>query len=189
MSSQVGSSAERRHQLDAIPPKSQLATQPPSTAFARLGRTMYRWRWWVIAAWIVAVLVSAPWFTRVASYLRVGGFSSPSSESAQARETLQRDLGQNQSGIVVVYSSPNLGAGDQRFIQEVQQSLAGVDGMPGVQRVVLHTYNARQVSPDGHTAFEQVILSARPEQALNQLPAIERAIHQPADLSMTIAGG
>jgi len=59
MSSQVGSSAERRHQLDAIPPKSQLATQPPSTAFARLGRTMYRWRWWVIGAWIIAVLAAA----------------------------------------------------------------------------------------------------------------------------------
>src|SRR5947207_2582275 len=80
MSSQVGSSAERRHQLDAIPPKSQLATQPPSTAFARLGRTMYRWRRWVI-------------------------------------------------------------------------------------------------------------LSARPEESANQLPAIERAIRPPSDLKMTLAGG
>ena len=135
--------------------------QPPSNAFARLGRTMYRWRWWVIGAWIIAVLAAAPWFSRVASYLRVGGFSSPSSESAQARETLQRDLGHNLSGIVVIYSSPTLKADDQRFIQQVEQSLAGIENMPSVQRVVLHTLNARQVAPDGHTAFEQVILSAR----------------------------
>jgi RND superfamily putative drug exporter len=150
---------------------------------------MYRRRWWVVGAWLLAVLISAPWFVRVAGYLKVGGFSSPATESAQARETLQRDMGQNLSAIVVVYSSPTLRADDRAFIQQVRDSLRDVEQMAGVQRVVLHTYNARQVSPDGHTAFEQVVLSYRPEEAPNQLPAIERAIHQPPDLTMTVAGG
>ena len=161
----------------------------PSTLFARLGRLMYRRRWWVIGLWLLAVLASAPWFPRVAHYLRVGGFSSPNTESAQARDTLQRDLGQNQAAIVVVYSSPTLTADDPRFIQEVDQSLQGVQGVRGVQKVVLHTYNARQVSPDGHTAFEQILLRALPEDSPNLLPAIQAAIGQPADLKMTVAGG
>ncbi|MFI5269525.1 MAG: hypothetical protein ACHQ7M_19280, partial [Chloroflexota bacterium] len=157
-----------------------------TTLFARLGRFMYRRRWWVIGAWLLAVLAAAPWFPRVASYLRVGGFSSPNIESAQARDTLQKDLGQNLSSVVVVYSSPTLAANDPRFVQEVQQSLQGIQGLPSVQRVVLHTYNARQVSPDGHTAFEQIILTALPEDTPSLLPAIESHIQQPSDLKMTV---
>ena len=160
-----------------------------STLFARFGRVMYRRRWWVIGAWLLAVVVAAPWFPRVASYLRVGGFSSPNIESARARDTLQHDLGQNLSSVVVVYSSPTLTAGDPRFVQQVQRSLQGVPGLAGVQQVILHTYNPRQVSPDGHTAFEQIVLTALPEDSGNQLPAIERAISQPPDLKMIVAGG
>jgi putative drug exporter of the RND superfamily len=163
--------------------------EPPANYFARFGRTMYRRRWWVIGLWLAAVLLAAPWFPRVAHYLRVGGFSSPNTESAQARETLQNDLGQNLSAIVVVYSSPTWNAGDPRFVQEVQQSLQGLQGMPAVERVVLHTYSARQVSPDGHTAFEQVVLGVRAEDSPKELPAIEGAIVQPPDLKMVLAGG
>ncbi|HEX6510877.1 MAG TPA: MMPL family transporter, partial [Chloroflexota bacterium] len=162
--------------------------QPPSALFARLGLAMYKRRWWVIGVWLVAVLAAAPWFPRVAHYLRVGGFSSPSVESAQARDTLQSDLGQNLSAITVVYSSPTLMATDSRFAQEVQQSLQGLQGMPGVDRVVLHTYNSRQISPDGHTAFEQVVLNILAEDSPNQLPRIESGISQPPDLTMIVGG-
>src|SRR5579862_9095020 len=162
--------------------------QAPANLFARLGRTMYRRRWWVIGAWLIAVAISAYWFPKVQSYLRVGGFSSPNIESARARDTLQRDLGQNLSNVVVVYSSPTLRADDSQFVAEVQQSLGDVQQVPGVQRVVLHTYNSRQVAPDGHTAFEQVILTALPEDSPNLLPQLESHITQPPDLKMTVAG-
>jgi RND superfamily putative drug exporter len=162
--------------------------QAPATMFARLGRAMYRRRWWVIGGWLLAAAVAAPWFTKVQGYLRVGGFSSPNIESAHARDTLQHDLGQNLSNVVVVYSSPTLRASDSQFVAEVQQSLAGVQQVPGVQRVVLHTYNSRQVAPDGHTAFEQIILAALPEDSPNLLPQIEGHISQPPDLKMTVAG-
>jgi len=162
--------------------------RPPRNLFAIWGGIMYRRRWLVIGAWLLAVVVAAPWFPRVAGFLRVGGFSSPNIESAQARDTLQRDLGQNLSNVVVVYSSPTLKADDPRFVSEVQDSLAQVQQVPGVQRLVLHTYNARQVAPDGHTAFEQIILTALPEDSPNLLPALQSHISQPADLEMTIAG-
>src|SRR5581483_4793939 len=156
--------------------------------FERLGRTMYRRRWAVVALWLVAAAVAAPWFPRAAGFLRVGGFSSPNIESAQARETLTTDLGQNLSAIQVVYSSPTLVASDRRFIDQVQASLAGLQGSPAVDSIVLHTYNARQVSPDGHTAYENVILKAAPEQSPNLLPDLEQHLVQPPDLKMIVAG-
>jgi RND superfamily putative drug exporter len=162
--------------------------EQPTNQFARFGRAMYRRRWWVIGLWTVAVLAAAPWFPRVPEFLRVGGFSSPNIESAQARQTLQTDLGQNLASIAVVYSSDTWTVDDPRFIQEVRQSLGNVQSAPGVERVILHTYSPHQVSPDGHTAFEQVILNAAEEDSPNRLPAIQRAITQPPDLKMILAG-
>ena len=156
--------------------------------FARLGRFMYRRRWLVIALWAGAVLLAAPWFPRVPALLRVGGFSSNNIESAHARQTLQTNLGQSLSSVVVVYTSPTLQATSPTFVAEVQRSIHGAYGLPGVQRIVTHMSNARQVSPDGHTAYEDIVLSATPEQSPQLLPAIEQHLLQPAHLKMIVAG-
>ena len=149
---------------------------------------MYRYRWAVIAVWIVAVLGAAPWFSRVAAYLRVGGFSSDNIESAQARETLAKDLGQNLSSVVIVFSSPTLTADDPRFVQEALASIAGVRGLPNIQQVVTHVENSRQVSPDRHTAYETIVIAASPEESPSLLPAIQQKLVPPADLRMIVAG-
>ncbi|MBV8085980.1 MAG: MMPL family transporter, partial [Chloroflexi bacterium] len=158
-------------------------------SFHGLGRLMYRRRWWVIGIWIAAVLIAAPWFPRVPNYLRVGGFDSPTIESAEARATIQTDLGQNLSALQIVYSSPTLAATDPRFVAEVRQSMASVATQPGVQQVILHSSNPRQIAPDSHTAYEQVLLNATPEDSPALLPDIQNAIQQPADLHVTVAGG
>ncbi|MBV9121120.1 MAG: MMPL family transporter [Chloroflexi bacterium] len=157
-------------------------------SFQGLGRLMFRRRWIVIALWLLTVLVAAPWFIQVPRFLRVGGFSSPNTESAQARDTLQKDLGTNLSVVTVVYASQTLTANDPEFVNQVQQSLGGLSGVPGVERTLLHTANPRQVSPDGHTAYEQVVLSAAPEDSAGALPAVEERIRQPPGLSMVVSG-
>ncbi|MDE3074310.1 MAG: MMPL family transporter [Chloroflexota bacterium] len=156
--------------------------------FARFGRAMYRRRWLVIGVWLLAVLIAAPWFPKIGSFLQVGGFSSSNIESAQARETLAKNLGQDLSSVVVVYSSSTLTADDPRFIQEVRASLAGVSAAPGVQAVLMHTTNVRQISPDKHTAYETIVIHSRPEQGPRFLPAVEARISRPRDLRMIVAG-
>ncbi|MHB8620822.1 MAG: MMPL family transporter, partial [Chloroflexota bacterium] len=156
--------------------------------FEALGRAMYRHRWWVIVGWIIVVLVAAPWFPRVSGFLRVGGFSSKNIESARARATIRKALGQNLTTVVVVYSSPVLVATDPRFIAQVNQSLAGVRGLPGVAQVVEHTINSRQISPDRHTAYEQIVLNSTADNSPYLLPDIERHITPPPGLNMVVAG-
>jgi hypothetical protein len=61
--------------------------------FSFLGRMAYRWRWAILVIWSAALLLSLPVLPRVAGSLKVGGFSSPNTEAARAREVLQRELG------------------------------------------------------------------------------------------------
>ena len=69
--------------------------------FAFLGRMAYRWRWVILIIWGAALLLSLPLLPRVAGSLKVGGFSSPNTEAAQAREVLQRELGFAPSTLLV----------------------------------------------------------------------------------------
>jgi len=73
--------------------------------FLILGRMAYRWRWAILIVWGATLLLSLPVLPRVAGSLKVGGFSSPNTEAAHAREVLQRELGFAPSTLLVVYQS------------------------------------------------------------------------------------
>ena len=83
--------------------------------FSFLGRMAYRWRWATLIVWGAALLLSLPVLPRVAGSLKVGGFSSPNTEAAHAREVLQRELGFAPSTLLVVYQSDELRADDPEF--------------------------------------------------------------------------
>src|ERR671916_1755045 len=103
--------------------------------FSFLGRMAYRWRWPILIVWSAALLLSLPVLPRVAGSLKVGGFSSPNTEAARAREVLQRELGFAPSTMLVVYQSDSLRADDPAFQAAIARSLARVRKLPGVTEV------------------------------------------------------
>src|ERR687893_1155523 len=105
--------------------------------FSILGRMAFRWRWPILIVWGAALLLSLPLLPRVAGSLKVGGFSSPNTEAAQAREVLQRELGFAPSTLLVVYQSDRLRAGDPAFQAAIDRSLAGVRTLPSVTGIIL----------------------------------------------------
>ncbi|HEX2915244.1 MAG TPA: MMPL family transporter [Chloroflexia bacterium] len=159
--------------------------------FYHLGKWIFRHKWLVIVAWLVAVLISLPFVPQVMQPLKTGGFADPNLESSQAANLLQQKLGYSTSNLVVFYQSQEAGltAMDPRFIQEVQASLADLDKAPIKNTVVLHTTNPRQISQDGRTAYEVVTLEADGETATKRLPQIRPLIKQPPSLKMTVGGG
>ena len=68
-----------------------------------------------MVVWALALLVAVPILPRVPGALTVGGFSSPNTEAARAREVLQRELGFAPSTMLVVYQSDVLAADDPAF--------------------------------------------------------------------------
>src|SRR3954465_255579 len=105
--------------------------------FSFLGRMAYRWRWAILVIWSAALLLSLPVLPRVAEPLKVGGFSSPNTEAARAREVLQRALGVAPSTLLVIYQSDTLRADEPAFIAAIDRSLTGVRKLPGVTGIIL----------------------------------------------------
>jgi RND superfamily putative drug exporter len=156
--------------------------------FAFLGRTAYRWRWAILAVWGLALLAALPVLPRLPEALKVGGFSSPNTEAARAREVLQRELGFAPSTLLVIYQSNELDARDPAFAAAVERSLARVRGFPGVTDVILPVADANLISDDGTTAYAIVGLTQSPEEAQRLVPAFEAALQPQDGLHISVAG-
>jgi putative drug exporter of the RND superfamily len=156
--------------------------------FSFLGRMAYRWRWAILIVWGAALLLSLPVLPRVAGSLKVGGFSSPNTEAARAREVLQRELGFAPSTMLVVYQSDQLKANDPAFRAAIDRSLVGVRTLPGVTGIILPTSDPNLISDDGDSAYAVVGISAEPEDAQRLVPEFEAALVPQDSVQMSVAG-
>ncbi len=156
--------------------------------FALLGRSAYRWRWAILAIWFIAIVLAVPLLPRVAGALKVGGFSSPRTEAAQAREVLQRELGFSPSTMLVIYQSQTLAATDPQFQEAVARSLERVRLLPNVVDVVLPSAQASMISADGDTAYALVGLDLPPEEAQRLTTDFEQALQPQPGIEMSVAG-
>src|SRR5918993_1922736 len=159
-----------------------------STVFAFLGRTAYRGRWVILIVWGLSLLLALPVLPRLGGALKVGGFSSPNTEAAQAREVLQRELGFAPSTLLVIYQSDTLKADDPAFQAAVSQSLTGVRDLPGVADVILPSADRHLISNDGDTAYAIVGLSEGPEDAQRLIPEFEAALVPQEKVRTSVAG-
>ncbi len=158
--------------------------------FYSLGSFAYRRRWAIIFVWIALLLASAPLVPQAARRLQFGGFTSQRMESVRARDLLEQHLGVQPSSLVVLFTSPTLTVDDPEFSRRVAYSLAGLQGAPGVERVVDHLTNPRQISRDRHTAYELVVLRSGAEAAARQVGQITSRLRQPvADGEKDVASG
>ncbi len=159
--------------------------------FYAFGRLVYRFRWFILAFWGIALAVSLVFAPHVTEPLRVGGFADPALESSKAATTLANDLGYSTSDVIVTFSSndPAFVATDPRFIAETNASLAGLSTLHVQTTTLTHATNPRQISRDGRTAFEVVSLATDTEAAAKLMPAITAALAPPPDLTMRIGGG
>ncbi len=156
--------------------------------FVILGRAAYRWRWVILVLWVWRCSWRFPFLPRVPGVLKVGGFSSPNTEAARARDVLQRELGFAPSTLLVIYQSDTLAARDPAFQRAVERSLARVRTLPGVTEVILPAADPNLISPDGDTAYAIVGLSQAPEEAQRLVPAFEAALEPQDDVRMSVAG-
>jgi RND superfamily putative drug exporter len=160
-----------------------------SDPFARLGRFAVRRRWAIVFMWAVILLAAIPLAPRVVGVLRAGGFILDDLESARAKAVLQAELATPPSAVVIVYHSDGATAGTPEFEMAAATAVARVPDAPYVVRIVPHTLSPRQVSTDGHTAYDIVVLSIAPDDSPAALPGIRERLGQPAGLEVQLAGG
>lgn len=162
---------------------------PPATVFERLGRLAHRRRWWIVAAWALLLAGAAPLLPGVSAALRPGGFVADWLETSRARQTLERELDFPPSAVVVVLHSETLRAGSLAFERAAAEAVRDVPNAPHVRGLRSHLVAPRQVSADGHTAFDVVLLDLPADHSPQALPGIEARLRHPDGLEVGLAGG
>ena len=156
------------------------------SAIARLG---IRFRWAVVAVWLVLVIASVPFALNAQDPLKVGGFTSDDTEASRARAVVEEQLGYSPSNLIVIYESDTLAATDPEFLDQVDASLAGVAQLPFVEDVIAPSLDASLVSDSGEVAYAVVGLDVPPEVAQRDVPEFEEALVPQPDLEYLVAGG
>jgi putative drug exporter of the RND superfamily len=159
------------------------------TPFDRLGRFIVRRAWWVIGAWVVLLLVAIPFAPRAPGQLSAGGFILDDLESARAKALLEKELGTPPSALVIVFSSPDLVAGTPGFEAPAASAVRDISTAPHVARVISHLMSPRQISADGHTAYDIVFLDLPPDDSPDALPILRERLHDAPGLDVELAGG
>ncbi|HEY4227615.1 MAG TPA: MMPL family transporter [Candidatus Limnocylindrales bacterium] len=143
----------------------------------------------MVGGWIVLVALSVPFALQAPGALRAGGFIRPDLESAQAKALLETEIGVAEAAVVVVFHSDSARAGDPGFEAAAAAAIADVPNAPYVSMVLSHVLSTRQVSADGHTAFDIVLLNLSADDSPKALPGLRAALHDAPGLQVGLSGG
>jgi len=135
--------------------------------FAWWGRTVVRFRWTVLAAGLLLLVVGAVWGTGVFGTLSGGGFDDPASESSRAQERITAELGDQGADLLVLYSSDTATVDDPAFRKPVTATLDQLRQRPEVAGVTswFETQAPALVSADRRATYALVQLRAADEDA------------------------
>ncbi|HWO83164.1 MAG TPA: MMPL family transporter [Solirubrobacterales bacterium] len=108
-------------------------------AMRSLAQFLGRRRRWVVAAWVLIVLLAAPFASKQTDHLTGGGFDVPGSQSMKVSESLQDDFGDQADGIAVVLKAEPRASAAERdaAVERVQEEVATLDDVvlpPSVAR-------------------------------------------------------
>jgi len=159
------------------------------TPFDRLGRFVVRRSRLIVAAWAVVIALAVPLAPRVSDALRAGGFIRDDLESARAKALLERELGAPPSALVVAFHSDELTAGTPPFETAAAAAMRDIPTAPHVKRVISHLLQPRQVSADGHTAYDVVLLDLAADDSPDALPILRERLQPAPGLDVELAGG
>src|SRR5688572_25041721 len=157
--------------------------------FERLGRWSARHRWAVALTWAVLILASVPLALQTPGALSPGGFISDDLESARAKALLETEIMVPQAALVIVLHSDTARAGEPAFELAAAAALADVPSAAYVRSVIPHTLSTRQVSADGHTAYDVVLLDLPADDSPRALPGVRAAIGDAPGLEVGLSGG
>src|SRR4051812_36166794 len=134
------------------------------------------------------MLLTLPLLPRAGEGLKGGGFSPATTEHARALEVLHQELGFSQSTLLVVYRSDRLPITDPTVQAAITRSLAQVRTLPGVDGVLLPSFDPTMISADGDAAYAIVSLGVPLTEAERLLPSFEQALQPQDGLQMWVTG-
>jgi putative drug exporter of the RND superfamily len=159
--------------------------------FAAIGRFSYRFRWPVIAVWVVAFALGLAAIPRLHHELKGGGFSNANAPAQQALDLMQRRLHTGLAEIAIVFTSPTLDARGPQFRAAEARALAGITPatVPGLQVVQTYTSSGDPtlLSSDRRASLASLVFATPIEQAQQQVDGIAARL-RPDGLKAYVTG-
>jgi RND superfamily putative drug exporter len=125
-----------------------------SSLMERIAAGIRRRRWFVLAAWVVLVLVCVPFAAQQEEKLVGGGFGVPGSQSEQVRDALSRNFdSREQLALVLV---PQKDASRRSRVRSTTRALRAVREVPQARIVARARARAREATASGQTAVVPV---------------------------------
>jgi uncharacterized membrane protein YdfJ with MMPL/SSD domain len=96
---------------------------------SRLAGFLGRRRRWVLAGWVLVLVLALPLASRQTEHLTGGGFDVPGSQSKAVSDSLERDFASSADGIAVLLEADPGSTRQQRLaaVERVRDSVAGLD--------------------------------------------------------------
>lgn len=157
--------------------------------FDSLARLACRHPRLVIVSWLILVGTMLPLVPNIDDPLKVGGFSSDQSESAEATRVLEEELGFSPSQLAIIFTSDTLTAEDPEFLQQVEAALDRVAELPFVDDVLTPSLDPTLIAESGRLAYAVVGLDVPVEEAQAEARSVQVALIEQPDLDILVAGG
>ena len=159
--------------------------------FHAVGNFCYRFRWLVMALWIVLFGVSVVATPLLANVL-TAGFTNPHAPSQQAAALIQDTFKQGETNVLVVFQSDKLKAASKEFQAAEQQTLDGLTAanIPNLESVQTYASTGSDLlaSKDGTSSVAVLNFSA-PSQTVQKEMQDIRAALSGSELKTYVTGG
>lgn len=121
--------------------------------FADLGRVVVRWRWVIVAGWVLLAGAGSVFAIQAPERLVAGGFSSPDLEAAQAYERYAAAFDQPLPLLTLVIHDPAGPIAAPGTLAEIERLRAAVRAVDGVAAVQSLDEAGFQIAPSQQTVY------------------------------------
>ena len=154
---------------------------------AKSGRWIYRYRYLVVAAWVVCLLAMLPVAPQVQDKLLPGGFSSENYQSYKAQKLITETFDLDPISLLFVIDHERAAPYSPNFDHEARRLIGQIESHPNVASVRSYLTEPGWLSDDGEMALIEAGLDLEIEDSLVVLDDISGRIDQ-VDLNVVMTG-
>jgi RND superfamily putative drug exporter len=155
-----------------------------------LGHFVFRHRKAVILVWLVILAVCAFVAPKVSQKLVPGAALPSKCEAAYGYKMLEQELGIKCNTFLLVIRSETLRADDPLFMDQEDEALGGLQGIPELSDPVTYrsTGDPRFISLDGYTTYALIGVDGDDAMACKLVPVVRNGLRQQSDLTVLVTG-
>src|SRR4249920_2712452 len=157
----------------------------------RHARWVIRRRWWVIAAWVVLLIVGFMLASKIGD-VTSNQVTLPGKESQRGIDLIKENFGNGDStSLQVVYRNPDATVNEPQYRGPVVAGLRRAAAVvPGTQVIDYYSSGSKDlVGDDGHLTYATLRMPISPEDGKDEVVPIRQAIGTPAGFEPTLVGG